>query len=263
MVLHGECLPSRITTECWVETNMNRHYLNLGAWVGIVFFLFIMSPFQAHAHRDDYLDETLVYLTLEKTELEAEYWFDYGKDDEASDHFFRHNAAIEWGITDHWMVDGRGTIKTVNAGATTFDGGRIETRYRFSEENVHPVDIALSTELNWERSDTGSMDAGIEPRLVLSKDFREKLNLTLNLSEEIPFDAGHAAFLVAAGIRYNWTELIRVGSEWHYDTQDDAGSLIPQIWFALPHGLTVKVGYSAGLGNNPEDFGRIALEAEF
>lgn len=242
---------------------MNNGRRRLGWWCGILLFSSIASPHVAHAHRDDYLDETIVYLTLEEAEVEAEYWFDYGRDREESNHFSRHNTAIEWGITDHWMVDGRSTIKTTSDGATTLDGGRIETRYRFSEENARPVDVALSAEANWERSDTGSLDPGIEPRLVLSKDIGEKLNLTLNLSEEIPLHAGPAAFLVAAGMRYNWTELVRIGSEWHQDTQDDAGSLVPQIWFALSRGVTVKVGYSTGLENNREDFGRVALEAEF
>lgn len=230
---------------------------------GILVLSSIIPAYQAQAHRDDYLDETLVYLTLEEAELEAEYWFDYGKDREESHYFFRHHAAIEWGLTDHWMVDGRSTMKSERDGATTFDGGRIETRYRFAEEHLLPLDTALSAELNWERDDQGSINPGVEPRLVLSKDIREKLNLTLNLSEEIPFDSGHPAFLVAAGMRYNWTELVRVGTEWHHDTQDDAGSIIPQIWFALPKGVTVKFGYSAGYDANKEDFSRAAIEAEF
>ncbi|MDD5688124.1 MAG: hypothetical protein PHE88_09880 [Elusimicrobia bacterium] len=233
-------------------------------WVrGVVLLLLILSVDKAYAHRDDYLDETLVYLTLERAEVETEYWFDYGNNRQNANNFLRHHAAVEWGITDHWMVDGRGTIKSAIGDATTFDGGRIESRYRFAEENALPVDIAISGELNWERNKTGDITSGIEPRVVLSKDFREKLNFTLNMSEELRFNVGTPAFLIAAGIRYNWTELVRIGTELHYDTQDHAGSLIPQVWFALQKGVTAKVGYSAGLDNNYEDFGRLAFEVEF
>lgn len=229
----------------------------------ILILLSNISAEQALAHRDDYLDETVVFLTLGQDELEVEYWFDYGWDQMESNHFFRHHAAVEWGITEYWMVDGRLTVKDVLHEGTEFDGGRLETRYRFGEENEYPVDFAVSAEFNWERNDRGTIVEGLEPRIIFSKDFHDKLNLTLNLSEEFPFDSGSPAFLISGGMRYNWTGLVRIGLEWHHDTGEVSGSIIPQVWFTPRQDVTVKLGYSAGYENNEEDFVRLALEVEF
>lgn len=215
----------------------------------------------ASAHRDDYIDETLVYLTLEQNELEAEYWFDRGWRPEDHNDFTRHNAAIEWGITDHWMVDGR--VTAVSDGGTGFDSARLESRYRFFDEGVAPIDMAASFEVNSERGSDGATTFGIEPRVILSKDFGETLNFTANLSEEIPIDSGTPEFLVAFGTRYNWTELVRVGSEFQYNFDEHSGSVIPQLWLAFPRDVTVKFGYSIGIDKEPDDFARVALEVGF
>jgi len=217
----------------------------------------------AQAHRDDYLDETLVYETVERSEVEAEYWFDYGSSSGSSDPFFRHNFALEAGVSDHWMVDARATIETPDDGSTRFDSARLESRFRFNDEGVWPLDIAISGEINVERDEDGSTTIGLDPRLVVSKDVGEKLNVTLNLSEEIPLESKSPDFIVAFGTRFNWTHLIRLGSELQYNTNEHAGSVVPQLWFALPHEITLKAGYSIGFDRNAEDFARIALEVEF
>lgn len=230
---------------------------------GAAAIMLTCGPPAADAHRDDYLDETLVYLTLEHAEFEAEYWLDYGSLSETSEHFFRHNLALERGISDHWMIDGRMTVKTPDVGSTRLDSARVESRFRFKEEGEWPIDVAISGELNWEHEEDGSTTLGLEPRLILSRDFNEKLNLTLNLSEEIPLDAENPAFLVALGTRFNWTQFARIGSELKYDFDKHAGSAIPQVWFAFPHDIIIKTGYSMGFDRNEEDFARIAVEVEF
>ena len=229
----------------------------------VLLILIVACVGEAHAHRDDYLNETLVYLTLERRELEAEYWLDYGQPSSGPGDFFRHNVALEWGITDHWMVDGRGTLISNEGQATKLDSARVETRYRFLEEGARPIDVAFSFEVNGERDPDGSTELGVEPRLVLSRDFHEKLNLTLNLSEEIPLDSGSSAFLAAFGARFNWTERVRVGSELQYDFGMHSGAVIPQVWLAYPKGITVKLGYARGVDRAESDFVRAALEVEF
>jgi len=225
-------------------------------------FLFIYSGF-AYAHRDDYIDETLVYITVEKSEVEAEYWFDYGYQPSSQQNFIRHTVAAEWGITDRWMVDIRTARKKEMNDNSTFDSGRIESRYRFFNEGDLPVDIAVSWEINWKQLENGSIQTRIEPRLILSKDLNKKFNITLNLSEEIPLDSNRSTLQTALGFRYNWSHFIRFGSEVQYDTVENAGSVIPQIWFALPYHIALKAGYSIGLDRNKENFGRVALEVEF
>ncbi len=237
--------------------------------VGRKIIIFIVTCFLlalagvADAHRDDYINETLVYGTLEQSEVEGEYWFDYGYKSNRRGGFLRHNIAAEWGITDHWMVDIRTTLKKKTGDNPTFDSGRIESRYRLFNEGDLPVDVAISWEINWKRLENGSVRTGIEPRLILSRDFNKKLNITFNLSDEIPLDSSQSAMQVALGFRYNWNDLTRLGSELQYDTFEHMGSVIPQMWFALPDDIALKIGYSIGLDRNNENFARVALEVEF
>jgi hypothetical protein len=235
-----------------------RKYVQIIVMLTLPLFLY---PQQASAHRDDYLNETVVYLTLRRGELEAEYWFDRGWRSDDEGNFTRHNAAIEWGITNHWMVDGR--VTAISDNDTRFDSGRLESRYRFFDEGELPVDLAASFEINSEREPDGSTTIGIEPRVIVSRDIEERLNFTTNFSEEISLDSGTPAFLVAFGSRYNWSNLIRVGSEFQYNFDEHFGSIIPQLWLAFPQDVTVKLGYSTGIGQEPNDFVRVALEVEF
>ena len=46
---------------------------------------------------------------MEKGTLEPEYWFDYARRDDSDIYFQRHNPALEYGVTDHLMIDGRVT----------------------------------------------------------------------------------------------------------------------------------------------------------
>jgi len=234
----------------------------LGALTALIVAV-LLCPGNANAHRDDYLNETIVYLTLARSELEAEYWFDFGRETDASADFTRHHAAVEWGITDHWMVDGRVTVLSQEGEGTQFDSSRLESRYRFFDEGTLPVDIAVSFEVHSERESDGSTTVGIEPRLILSRDFGEQWNLTTNFSEEIPLDSESPAFLAALGARFTWSQLLRVGSEIQYDFGDRAGAVIPQLWFVFSPDVTLKLGYAFGVDREPEDFARIALEVEF
>jgi len=227
--------------------------------LAILLLPLILCAREASAHRDDYLNETDVYLTLERGELETEYWLDRVWLPAAE--FNRHNAAVEWGITDHWMADAR--VTAISDGGTNFDSARVESRYRFFDEGVRPVDVAVSLELNTEREPDGSRPVGIEPRLILSRDVGEKLNFTANLSEEIPLDSGTPAFLGAFGTRLNWNSLVRVGSEFQYNFAEHTGSVIPQLWLTFRQDVTIKIGYAVGIDREPEDFARVALEVEF
>src|SRR5436190_7054221 len=74
----------------------------------MLLMVLLASAPSAFAHKEDYIDETLVYLTLGAQEFEPEYWFDYGRLRDEHRDFTRHNLSAEYGITDHWMVEGRG-----------------------------------------------------------------------------------------------------------------------------------------------------------
>jgi hypothetical protein len=226
----------------------------------LVIGLSVLSARIALAHREDYIDETLVFQTLEEHAVEPEYWFDYGTRPEGD--FNRHNVALEYGITDHLMIDGRATVDNPDNGNANFDSARLETRFRFAEEGDWPVDVALSAEVNTRRLENGHYQYGLEPRLVLSKDLG-RLNFTLNVAEELPVNRGAPSVELASGVRYNATNLLRFGSELKYDVHERGGAIIPQVTLAFPHEITFKVGYSKGFDQNRENFARFVIEVDF
>ena len=182
-----------------------------------------------------------------------------------SDHqdFTRHNLAVEHGFTDQLMLDSRLTFNKAEGEGVVFDSGRLEGRLRFGEEGERPVDFAASAEINTERDQEGEQVLGLEPRLILSKDIRTKLNLTLNLPLEIQPGLGSVELVPAFGLRYNASDPLRIGVEASYNSDSREGALIPQIWFIPKEGFILKAAFAAGLDTNKADFGRIALEAEF
>jgi hypothetical protein len=143
-----------------------------------------------------------------------------------------------------------------------FDFGRFETRYRFANQGNWPIDVALSGEANMGRLENGHYQYGVEPRLILSKDF-SKLNLTLNVAEELWVNRGAPSVQLASGARYDLTQLFRFGSELKYEVHERRGSIIPQVWFAFPHNVTFKAGFSAGFDRNRENFARFVIQVEF
>jgi len=107
---------------------------------------FVLCAVRVFAHGEDYIDETLVFATLDRGEVESQYWFDAGSED--SDGFTRHHIALEYGITDHWMIDGR--VSGLDEHGFHLDSSRLETRYRFFNEGTLPIDIAGSGEVKYQ-----------------------------------------------------------------------------------------------------------------
>jgi hypothetical protein len=237
----------------------------MNGWTKCVFFLTVILaiafPKICSAHREDYIDETLVFLTLERKSFEPEYWFDMGRETAALRDFYRHSVAVEYGITEHWMLDGRSSFKHDTGLSNEFESARLESRYRFGDEGDRPVDVAVSGEFNVTHFAFANDEFGFEPRLIFSKDI-EQLNLTVNLPVEIPLDHGTVSTVPAFGIRYDVSEAFRFGSEVKYDTDRKAGSVIPQIWLGVSESLTFKAGYSLNFAHNRERFLRVALEME-
>jgi hypothetical protein len=236
--------------------------MNINWFSGAALLLLLLSARTVDAHREDYIDETLVFQTVEKGSIEPEYWFDFGHDGESDRYFQRHNFSLEYGLTHYLMIDSRVTLDHLENRNTDFDSGRLETRYRFGEEGDRPVDFALSGEINMRRLNSGHYQYGVEPRLILSKDF-SKTNVTFNIAEELPVNRGAPSAELASGVRYDLTQLFRFGSELKYDVHEHSGAVIPQVWFAFPHDITFKAGFSAGFDHNRENFARCAIEVEF
>ncbi|HYM60369.1 MAG TPA: hypothetical protein VEZ11_05705 [Thermoanaerobaculia bacterium] len=221
----------------------------------------ILIPGSALAIPEDYLGETLVFMTLRRGEIEPEYFFDIGR---VGDEIVRrHSLGIEAGVTDHLMLDGRFTFDQT-ARDRGFDSGRFEVRYRFYEPGALPVDIAASAEVNSERGAAGDRRSyAVEPRLILSKQLG-RIDAALNVSGEIRLRGGGGSQLLsAAALSYAPVGAVRFGSELQYAFREKRASVIPQIWINLPHHLTVKAGYVRGSHRSDERFARVSLEIDF
>ena len=208
------------------------------------------------AHRDDFIDETLVYRTLDQGEIELEYGLDYGDRPDPDDKFIRHIFAAEYGLTDRFMVNGKVLLES------EFDLALVEFRYRFFEEGERLIDVAFSAEVEVENVENDSDEYHAQPRLIFSKDL-EKLNFTVNLPLKIPFKSSPSEFIPAIGWRYDAAGVFKFGAEVKYNTFNKKGSVIPQVWFELPEEMLLKLGYSQGFDQNPESYMRTFLEKEF
>src|SRR5262245_25990789 len=145
----------------------------------------------AFAHRDDYINETFVFQTLEAGEFEPELWLESAGETASQGSFRAIAGAFEYGITDHWMVDGFARWLDMGGVEDSFQRFRAETRVRFGEEGDRPVDLAASFEIEYEEADEEepgeAPPAGTDwawtmtPRLVLSRDLGSDFNATLNL----------------------------------------------------------------------------------
>lgn len=220
-------------------------------------------PSVLYAHKDDYLNETFVYRTLDHRELELEYWFDYHQLTPPAAGHYQHTVSAEYGVTDLWMADialNYGNLRVSDR--YELSRWRLETRRRFGEEGSHTPDLALSMELEGERT-AGEWEYRITPRLVLSHDFGAELNTTLNLF--VGFGMGRGVSTSPGynlGLRYPAEGALRIGAEIVQTFDHRVSSLlIPQVWI-LPWSEGVfKIGYARGYGSEERYFLRVAFEA--
>ena len=234
------------------------------AWLLILTAVLGLAP-QALAHRDDYIDETFVYQTLGRGEREIELW---GEVHGGSDRHPRawYTGAFEYGATPRWTIDGASQWVRDPSGLG-FGRFRAETRYRFAEEGQAPLDLAVSLEYEIEtsRATGGEQEQVLTPRLVVSRDLSPAFNTTLNLDLPVTLAPDRAARVrYAVGARYPAEGFLRVGAEFKQFPAEKSATLFPQLWFALPHEVTFKLGLGLGLGSEDDPLvGRVVLESEF
>lgn len=226
------------------------------AAIGLVMWF---VPGALHAHKDDYLADTFVFLTLEAHELELEYWLDAQDDPRA----LLHTFGTEYGISDHLMADVSARWLEREGGPTTFRQGFLELRYRFGEEGRHVIDPAASVEYEIRRAPDGTRRELLEPRVVLSRDFAG-WNATLNLFYAIVLDeTRRSAFEATAGVRSPTIGRWSAGVELHREVALDNETLvIPQVWFRISPEAYVKAGGGKNFAREKNAFLRIAFEIE-
>jgi hypothetical protein len=236
--------------------NTHRH---AGRQVAL-FALFLLSfrP-TASAYRDDYLNETLVYRTVDRGTTEFENWFNLERPRSESS-FFLYDVTLEHGVTDHFMLGALIGFDTMR-GDFNYGRSRVEARYRFGEEN--PNGISVATSLDFEDDQLERSD-DLVARIVLNRDLKD-FNVTLNLFPqfELRGHEGHA-FGYAIGLRYGQKQPVRYGLEIQETVGERClGRVIPQLWIRLPHGLDLKIGYAQRFTRGADNFFRVVVETEF
>jgi hypothetical protein len=86
--------------------------------------LALLVPSAANAHKDDYLTDTFVFMTLDRNELELEYFLD----GHFSPRALGHRVGVEYGVSDHLMGDVALSWMQVSGGPTVFHEGFLELR---------------------------------------------------------------------------------------------------------------------------------------
>ena len=234
--------------------------MRVQVWIVAISLIF---PAVAEAHRDDYIDETFVYMTLEKGAFEMEFWGEArGTQEHTTEGWY--TMAFENGITSRWTLDAAGQMVHKGSGLQ-FGRFRSETRYRFANEGEWPLDLAVSAEYEFEAeaASGGETDQTLTPRLVLSKDLTPKLNTTVNLDCPVSLTGGGLSFAYALGVRYPAESFVRVGIELKGQPAASTATIFPQVWLALPKERTIKVGTGFGLTDQTDRFvARAVLEME-
>lgn len=231
--------------------------------VAAVFSVISLLPAVLYAHKDDYLNETFVYRTVDRGELELEYWFDYHQLTRLETGHYQHTLSAEYGFTGFWMADFALNYSNLSSSDSyQLSRWRLETRRRFGEEGSHTPDIAASLELEGEKS-AAEWNYQITPRIVLSHDFSTKLNTTLNLF--VGIGIGRDATISPGynfGVRYPEYGALRIGAEVIQTFDHHVTSLlIPQVWILpWPEGV-LKFGYAKAHGSQERYFLRVAFEA--
>lgn len=234
----------------------NRHIREAVAIAGLLLFSFRPA---ALAHRDDYLNETLVYRTVDRGVTEFENWFDLDQPSSESA-FFGHNLEIEHGVSDHFTLSALVAFDSARHG---FNYGRsgLGARYRFGEENPNGISVAAAVEFE---NDQFEQSDHVASRVVLDRDFKD-FNITLNLFPQFEL-RGHEgnAFGYAIGLRYGQEQPVRYGLEIQETVGEQClGQVMPQLWIRLPYGLDLKIGYAQRLTSGADNFFRVIVETEF
>jgi len=172
--------------------------------------LFLLFSAVAEADQKSYV-WTVEYLTLPKGGFEAEYSLtvktaDFHRSDTTG---YEHRVELEYGITDHWDAALYQIAAKAAGESLSYEGMKIETRYRFGERGRYIVDPLLYLEYTLDVHD----EDAIEAKLVLAKDIGN-LNIVYNQIIEAELGrSGEVEHEYAAAVSYAVHHAVRIGVE--------------------------------------------------
>jgi hypothetical protein len=192
-----------------IRTTSNTALLALAAAIGLA-----VSSSSARADSRSFI-RAYEYATQPKGNLEFEVWNDViaPRPGASTDTVIAQKVELEYGLTDAWDISlyhmflGGGPEHE----AYHFDGWSLESRYRFVDRNVWPVDVEAYLEL--ERPADFSEAFELEEKIIIGKDIG-RLGFVLNLvGEESLTRAADPHWEVDLGVRYEIIPPVRVGLE--------------------------------------------------
>lgn len=196
-----------------------------------------------------YLD-TYDYRKISEGHRELQFHTDL-RDPERGDSYFVHQTGLEYGGSDLYTVGVYGVF-TEGRG---FSAARLLNRYRLSEPDVWPVDMAVQLEL---RDANGRKDQDrIEGVLILSRDI-ERFNVTANgilrLDRELRSNGddewdSDPALSLAGSYRADprWVPGIELF------LADDESRIVPGLYALLAPHIRLNVGVGLGLEDEADD----------
>jgi hypothetical protein len=163
-----------------------------------------------------------------------------------------HRLELEYGLTDRWDL-ALYHVFAQETGQFRFDSWRAETRYRFAERGVWPLDVLLYFEL--ERPADFASPWEVEEKVILAKDIGP-IGLVANLvASQKVLHAGEGRKLeLDVGARYEIVPQLRLAGEF-WMVRESAGGISRMSYFAGPSisvatsKIWIQLGFGLGLGD--------------
>ena len=153
------------------------------------------------------------YMTQPQGNLEFELWNDIEAPASGfADASIVHRLELEYGLTDHWDAALYHVFSQSPGQGSRFDSWRLESRYRFAEKGLWPIDAMVYLEL--ERPADFAQPFEGEAKLILERSLGDFALVGNLVYEQQLF---HAAFLhrveIDLGARYEISPALRLGAE--------------------------------------------------
>jgi len=213
--------------------------------------------------------QTYEYTTVPQGRSAVELWHTQGRVswDKDSPQTIEHIVEIETGITDHWDIALYNVFAQNSGGGAVmpepyhYDETKLETRYRFADRGLWPVDTLVYLEL---AKSFGQSIYAIEGKVIGARDFGD-LTVAANAILEIHLgkDATETEpeFGWAAGATYQLHPKVRAGAEtWGAVEEEELSlSIGPAISVAPASNFWVTVTAGFGLTDAADAFSARAI----
>ena len=245
-------------------------------WWGLVMAIVVVGIGEsASAHLRDYLVNQ-PYYTTKQGEFEVEVWTDFNLPEADNDDTYsvRQQYEFEYGLTNRWQLAYYEVFKWDRRDDFERDMFKVETKYRFLEAGVLPLDIALYGEYKNPNGRRDRRSDEVEGKLILSRDVGAWNVITNLIAEKAINTHSDWEFAYTLGASYGVTPRVRLGLElketlgdsdaFGIRRKDHKLQLIPGVYANLTPHLRILFGPAFGLTRASDDLQlRSIIEWEF